>query len=129
LLDNRLYVRTPDYKRVSGAAAVRALFDRPDAPDALFCFSDELAVGALRALYELGIRVPDDVSVVGFDDVEESAFATPGLTSIRPDKNAIAAAALDMLVERIRGSEAAPRDVRVSHQLIARESSKSGVFV
>ena len=117
------YVRTPDYKRLSGAAAVRTLFDRPDPPDGLFCFSDELAAGALRALYEMGVPVPDDVSVVGFDDVEESTFSAPSLTSIRPDRNAIAAAALDMLLDRIRGSEAAPRDVHVGHLLIARESS------
>ena len=117
------YARTPDYKRVSGAAAVRTLFARPDPPDGVFCFSDELAVGALRALYELEVSVPGDVSVVGFDDVEESVFATPSLTSIRPDKNAVATAALDMLLERIHGSEVAPRDVRIGYQLIARESS------
>lgn len=122
LPDDR-YARTPDYKRVSAAPAVRMLFDRPDPPDALFCFSDELAGGALRTLYELGVRVPGEVSVVGFDDVEESAFATPSLTSVRPDKGAIASIALDMLVERINGCDVRPRDVRVGHQLIARESS------
>jgi LacI family transcriptional regulator, repressor for deo operon, udp, cdd, tsx, nupC, and nupG len=123
LLDAECYVRTPDYKRASSAEAVRSLFDRPDPPDALFCFSDELAAGALRALYEMGVRVPADVSVVGFDDVDESAFATPSLTSIRPGKGAIATIALEMLIERIQGSEAQPRDVRVDHELIVRESS------
>ena len=118
--------RTPDYKRSSGAAAVRTLFQRADPPDGLFCFSDELAVGALRGLYEMGVSVPDDVSVVGFDDVDESAFSAPSLSSIRPDKNAIAATALDMLVERIGGYEVGPRNVRVGYQLITRESSARG---
>ena len=117
------HVRTPDYKRTSAASAVHALFDRPDPPDALFCFSDELAAGAVRALYELGVRVPDEVSVAGFDDIEESAFATPSLTSVRPDRGAIASVALEMLVERINGCDLPPRDVRVGHRLIARESS------
>ena len=123
LLDGGCYQKTPDYKRVSGAAAARSLFDQPDPPDALFCFSDELAAGALRALHEIGVRVPSQVGVVGFDDVEESAFSTPSLTSIRPDKNAIAVAALEILNERIQGSAVAPRDIRVAYQLIARESS------
>jgi DNA-binding LacI/PurR family transcriptional regulator len=123
LLAHERYVRTPNYKRVSAAAAVRTLLEQPDPPDALFCFSDELATGALRALYELGVPVPAEVAVVGFDDVEESAFAAPSLTSIRPDKGAIANQALEMLIERLRGSETAPRDVRVGHQLVVRESS------
>jgi LacI family transcriptional regulator, repressor for deo operon, udp, cdd, tsx, nupC, and nupG len=123
LLAGERYVRTPDYKRASAAAAVRTVFGQPDPPDALFCFSDDLAAGALRALFELDVQVPDEVSVVGFDDVEESTFATPALTSIRPDKGAIATVALTMLIERIRGSVAPPRDVRVGHQLIVRESS------
>lgn len=123
LLANELYVRTPDYKRASAAAAVRTLFARPDPPDALFCFSDDLALGALRALYEWGVRVPSDVSVVGFDDIEESAFAIPSVTSIRPDKGAIASRALDMLIGRIRGVQTQPRDARVGYQLIVRESS------
>lgn len=123
LLDGARYQRTPDYKRISGAAAVRTLFDQPDPPDGLFCFSDELAAGALRALSEMGVGVPGRVSVVGFDDIDESAFSTPSLTSIRPDTTAVATAALGMLTERIRGSGLGPRDVRVGHQLIARESS------
>ena len=123
LLSDARYARTPDYKRASGAAAAHTLFNDGDPPDALFCFSDELAIGALRALYEMHVRVPDQVSVVGFDDVEESAFATPSLTSIQPDRGAITKAALRMLVERIGGSDAPPRDVRVGHQLIVRESS------
>lgn len=123
LLDDGRYIRTLDYKRASGAAAARTLFDQPNPPDGLFCFSDELAAGVLRALHEMGVRVPDQVGVVGFDDIEESSFSTPSLTSIRPDKTAVATVALEMLTERIRGSTTEPRDVHVGHQLIARESS------
>lgn len=123
LLKDASYLRTPDYKRASGAAAARMMFDQPAPPDALFCFSDELAIGALRALHELGVRVPETVSVIGFDDIEESAFATPSLTSIRPDKGAIANSALQMLTDRIAGDDVEPRDVRIDYQLVAREST------
>ncbi len=120
---DRLYARTPDYKRASAAAAVRSLLNRDDPPEGIFCFSDELAVGVLRELYDQGLHVPADISVVGFDDIEEACFTTPSLTSIRPDKPQIAEIALDILVQRIQGSEAKPRDVRVGYELIMRESS------
>jgi LacI family transcriptional regulator, repressor for deo operon, udp, cdd, tsx, nupC, and nupG len=118
-----LYARTPDYKRASAATAVRSLLRRPDPPDGLFCFSDELAVGVLRELHEQGLRTPSDISVVGFDDIQEARFTTPSLTSIRPDKAKIAEAAVDMLIQRIQGSEAKPRDMRIGYELIVRESS------
>ncbi len=122
-IDQDLYAHTPEYRRGDAAGAVRALLAQKKPPDALFCFSDELAIGALRELRKLGLQVPGDISVVGFDDVEEARFATPSLTSVRPDKPAIASAAMDMLIERIGGSEVTPRDVRVGHELIIRESS------
>jgi LacI family repressor for deo operon, udp, cdd, tsx, nupC, and nupG len=118
-----LYVRTPDYKRASAALAVRSLLSRDPVPDGLFCFSDELAVGALRELYEQGLRVPSDISVIGFDDIEEARFATPSLSSIRPDKTRIATEAVDMLLQRMQAPETTPRDVRVGYELIVRESS------
>ena len=123
LPEDGIYVRTDDYHRVSAAAAVRTLFGADDPPDGLFCFSDELAAGALRQLYELGVGVPAEVSVVGFDDDEASRFATPSLTSIRPDKREIARVALDLLLQRLDGSEAKPRDVKVGYELIVREST------
>jgi len=118
-----LYARTPDYRRAHAATAVRALLSQDDPPDGLFCFSDALAAGALRELYEQRLDVPSDISVVGFDDVEESRFSTPSLTSIRPDKAEIARVALDLLIQRIKGSTLKPHDVRVRYELMARESS------
>ena len=65
------------WHRADGAAAVRGLLAGTDRPDALFCFNDLLALGALRALHEAGVRVPEDVAVVGFDDIEEARYSTP----------------------------------------------------
>ncbi|TQL68993.1 LacI family transcriptional regulator [Nocardioides albertanoniae] len=117
------HVGTPDYSRESARAVVTDLMDGPEPPDALFCFSDDLACGALRALYDLGIRVPTDVAVAGFDDAGVSAYLTPGLTSIRQDRTAIARSALEMLYERKSGHELPPRDVTVSYELVVREST------
>ncbi len=125
LHDDGLYIQTPGYTRSDAAPAIRQLLDAADPPDGLFCFSDELAIGALRELHEHGIPVPKQMKVVGFDDIDESRFSIPTLTSIRPDKAAIAKAALTMLLDRVQGTDVKPRDVRVAHQLINRESSAS----
>lgn len=122
-IEDDLYVRTPSYARGDAAPAVRQLLAHADPPDALFCFTDELAIGSLRELHEQGIRVPTDISVVGFDDIDESRFTTPSLTSISPNKAEIASAALEMLIERISTPDLKPRDVRVQYELVTRESS------
>ena len=119
-----LHVPTPDYSRLSGATAVREVLDRGERPDALLCLSDDLAAGALRELHDQGLRVPADVAVVGFDDVESSRFAVPSLSSIAPDKAELARTALEMLLERVGGLTVAPRDVRVAHRMVLRESSR-----
>ena len=120
-----LHVGTPDYSRASARAVVTELRDRPEPPDALFCFSDDLAAGALRALYDLGIEVPTEVAVAGFDDAGISAYLTPGLTSIRQDRPGIAQGALDMLYERKAGQDLPPRDLTVSYELVVRESTRA----
>jgi DNA-binding LacI/PurR family transcriptional regulator len=122
-VDADLHAQTPDYSQASGADAARRLLDRDPPPDALLCLSDELAFGALRALHEAGVRVPSEVAVVGFDDVETSRFAVPSLTSVAPDKARIASTALELLLERVAGAQVTPRDVRVPHRLVIRESS------
>ena len=123
--DDSLYIQTPGYTRSDAAAAVRQLLDAAAPPDGLFCFSDELAIGALRELHQRGIPVPEQIKVVGFDDIDETRFSIPTLSSIRPDKPAIAKAALTMLLDRIQGTDVNPRDIRVAYQLITRESSAS----
>ncbi|MFI7134642.1 substrate-binding domain-containing protein [Nonomuraea sp. NPDC050153] len=66
-------------------------------PDAIFAMNDSLALGALRALQAAGVRVPQEVALVGFDDVEEARYATPSLTSVSPDVDALAANAVALL--------------------------------
>lgn len=109
--------------RRDGAAAVAAMLDAGRRPDALFCFNDELAVGALRTLADRAIRVPEDIALIGFDDVEDSRYTVPSLSTVAPDKQRIAEAALELLVARIASSEQPVRDVVVPHRLVIREST------
>nr|WP_175440784.1 LacI family DNA-binding transcriptional regulator [Micromonospora yangpuensis] len=98
------------------------LLARMPAVTAIFTANDHLALGVLRALHEHGRRVPDDVSVVGFDDVPEAAYFIPPLTTVRPDFDAVAAASLDLLMEQIEsGSNRALRHT-IAPTLITRDS-------
>jgi DNA-binding LacI/PurR family transcriptional regulator len=105
-VDGSLVVDTPNWRRADGAAAMAALLARDDPPDAVFCFNDLLALGALRCLHLAGVRVPDEIAVVGFDDIEDGRFSSPSLTTICPDKERIATLAVELLADRL---EAGPR--------------------
>ncbi|MEV0619294.1 LacI family DNA-binding transcriptional regulator [Nonomuraea sp. NPDC050404] len=123
--DDRLIVPVEDYHRADGAQAMATLLDSGAASDAVFCFNDLLALGALRTLLERGFAVPDDVALAGFDDIEDGRYATPTLTTISPDKAGIAGRAVELLADRIAGgSKVAAREVRVGHQLEVRESTR-----
>ena len=112
------------YHRKEGAAAMRRLLDLTDPPDAVFCFNDLLALGALRALAEEGVRVPEDVAVVGWDDIEDGRYSTPTLTTISPDKQQIASIAVRLLAARLRPErEHRPQEVTADFALVVREST------
>lgn len=112
------------WSRASGYAAVDALLACDTDVDALFCFNDVLALGALRALAEHGCRVPEDIAVVGWDDIEEAAYSTPSLTSVQPDKAGIAQTAVALLMSQISSSTDIPDDITCSHRIVERETTR-----
>jgi DNA-binding LacI/PurR family transcriptional regulator len=120
-------VPTASFTRHEGSAAVDRLMSLAEPPDAVFCFNDLLALGAVRRLHELGRRVPEDVAVVGVDDIEDSRYATPTLTTIRPDKARIAALAVELLADRIddasSGAVRPARELGAPYDLVVREST------
>jgi len=118
----------PSYGRVEGAAAMAGILDSGDPPpDAVFCFADVLALGALHELARRGLGVPEDVAVIGFDDIEDGRFSRPTLSTIAPDKTAIARTAVDMLHDRITDHSVLPaREIRVPFELVPRESTLGG---
>lgn len=122
-VDPSLVVRTTQFRRRDGAVAMAALLDLADPPDAVFCFNDLLALGALRTLHDRGVDVPGRVAVAGFDDDETATFSVPSLTSVAPDKQAIAREALALLLSRIAETATTPRDVWVGYRLQVREST------
>jgi DNA-binding LacI/PurR family transcriptional regulator len=77
------------------------LLDAGSRPDAVFAFNDLIAIGVLRCCYDRGIRVPEDVAVVGFDDLEEGRYTVPSLSTISPDKDLIGRTAVRLLAERL----------------------------
>jgi len=122
--DPALELAGTGYHRPDGAASMRELLALPTPPDAVFCFNDLLALGALRTLADAGLSVPGDVAVVGFDDIEDGRYHSPSLSTISPDKEWLADSAVSLLLERIAGNgEAARRDLTVPHTLEIREST------
>jgi DNA-binding LacI/PurR family transcriptional regulator len=110
-----------DWSAASGYANGQ-LLARMDEATAIFAANDHLALGIMLAMYERGRRVPEDVSVVGFDDVPESAYYHPPLTTVRPDFDAVAAASLDLiLVQFAAGHRRGERRI-IPPQLVARDS-------
>jgi DNA-binding LacI/PurR family transcriptional regulator len=90
----------------------------------LFCFNDLLALGVMRALHDAGCYVPDDVAVVGFDDIEEGLFATPSLTTVSPDKEEIGRVVVSLLLQRFQGIRTGPPErVVPPFRLVVREST------
>jgi DNA-binding LacI/PurR family transcriptional regulator len=122
--DEALVAPAGAWHRADGAAAMRSLLDSGARPGAVFCFNDTLALGALRALAEAGLRVPEDVAVAGFDDIEDGRFSTPTLSTVAPDKAEIARLAVELLAARLdHGADTPPRELSASHHLALREST------
>ncbi|UWE10600.1 LacI family DNA-binding transcriptional regulator [Actinacidiphila bryophytorum] len=122
--DDTLVAATDGYGRWDGAAAMNALLNRGTQPDAVFAYNDLMALGAMRALSERGLRVPQDVSVVGFDDIEDGRFGAVTLTTVSPDKQAIARLAVERVVARLTGDpQVEPERIQPGYRLVAREST------
>ncbi|MFJ9038953.1 LacI family DNA-binding transcriptional regulator [Streptomyces sp. NPDC102406] len=115
---------TGGWDRGDGAEAMARMLDSGMRPDAVFAYNDLVAIGAMRVLHERGLRVPWDVAVVGFDDVAEGRFGAVTLTTISPDKQAIARLAVESLLRRLERPEEHPgRELTAAYRLIEREST------
>jgi DNA-binding LacI/PurR family transcriptional regulator len=108
-----------------GYNATRKLLATGEAFTALFAFNDISAIGAIRALREAGRRVPEDVSVVGFDDIQSAAYQNPGLTTVRQPLREMGVIAAEILLRRINAPAKTPypKAIMVEPELIVREST------
>ncbi|MDQ1218269.1 LacI family DNA-binding transcriptional regulator [Microbacterium arborescens] len=123
--DADLVIDTTLWHRSDGAEAVTRLLDAGTDFDAVFAFNDALALGAMRVLQQEGRRIPADVALVGFDDIEEARYAMPSLTTVNPGQQLIAQHAVDLLVARIenRGDRSAAEQLLVDYLVVRRESA------
>lgn len=123
-LDPRLEIASEDWRSVSAARALNAFLDSDPAPvDAVVCCTDGAAMGALLALHDHGLRVPEDVSVTGYDNINESAVTVPPLTTIDFDKALVVDTAVELLMDRIAAPGGPPRQITLPHHLVWRAST------
>ena len=121
--DADLVLGVARYERADGKTAMETLLGLPEPPDAVFCFNDLMAVGALRACAEADVAVPEQIAVAGFDDIAEGRFHSPSLTTIAADLDVLSEEALRLLLLRVGGEKPPAASVKVPWTLQIREST------
>ena len=106
-----------------GEQAANLLLDLPEPPTAIFAFNDNHAIGAIRAARAHGLRVPEDLSVVGFDDVEHATIVTPTLTTVRQPLAEMGRTAVSLLTRLIERQSFEALHVELATRLVVREST------
>jgi LacI family transcriptional regulator len=111
-----------DYTKAAGRTGMATLLDMEIPPTAVFCANDLIALGALEVANSSGYRVPQDLSIVGFDDIEDAAYASPPLTTIKQSPHQLGAIGAQTLMDRING-RAESVSIVIDFSLVIRESS------
>jgi LacI family transcriptional regulator len=124
-IDSDLVVQidSDDATPMLGYPYAKQLLARRKPFTALFAYNDISAIGAIKALQEQGLRVPHDVSVIGFDDIPGAAFHTPSLTTVRQPLGRMGEVAAQSLLERIEGGKDYPAEIAIEPELVVREST------
>ena len=117
------YFRCSEYSIQESYNQARDLLGKSEAPTALLTYSDLLAIGVLRAAADLGLDVPGDVSVIGFDDVELASFSVPRLTTIYQDKQLMGELAVQQVLNRIQDPTLPREEIVLPARLVIREST------
>ncbi len=121
--EGRLVVLHGDFTIESGSAAGDQLLAAGEPPTAIFCFNDEMAIGVLGAARRRGLNVPEDLSLVGFDDVRYAAHMNPPLTTIAQPMQQIGEGTVRLLLDILNGRTVAPVSVTLPHRLVIRAST------
>jgi LacI family repressor for deo operon, udp, cdd, tsx, nupC, and nupG len=120
--EHEFVVMHGDFSIESGAVAGERLFDRAERPTAVFCFNDEMAIGVLEAARRRGLRVPQDLSIVGFDDIRFARHMDPPLTTIAQPMREIGEGTVRLLLDILNG-KTVPTSVTLPHSLVVRGST------
>jgi LacI family transcriptional regulator len=121
LLPHPGFERTGEHGRDTGRRLAEELFALPDAPTAVFAGSDTQALGVMEAAQEAGLRVPEDVSVIGFDDIESARYL--GLTTVRQPLYESGLAAARLVIDQLADPECAPTRIELDLEVIVRKST------
>ncbi len=124
---NPFAVLEGDHRPESGALAVKTLLGGLRRPTAIFCGNDRMAIGALGAAVELGFRVPEEVSIVGSDDIWMSRYCYPALTTVRIPRDVLGQLASDVLIKMVRSKRRRGTRHLLGTQLIERRSTDTAV--
>lgn len=120
---NKNLIIRGDYRTGSGIQAMEKLLRLRQRPTGVFCFSDDMAIGAINALREYDFRVPEDISVIGFDDITYAALMYPKLTTIRQPLEDIGRNCMQLLLEQLKGNKPAQRVIELPFELVVRQST------
>jgi LacI family transcriptional regulator len=101
------------------------LLDAPDRPTAVFAANDVSAIATLEVAAELGLRVPEDLSIVGFDNIPESALCTPALTTVEQPIRTMGYRAVELLIQLIRGETPETTHITLATRLVKRQSTRA----
>ena len=123
--DGNIIERAPSYSVEEGRHGMRSLLSRADGLTAVFAETDELAIGAIRALYEAGLSVPRDLSVIGIDDIDICAFLSPSLTTVRQPIQEMGKRTAELMSKLIAGEEEGIGSTVFGYELVVRESTVS----
>jgi LacI family repressor for deo operon, udp, cdd, tsx, nupC, and nupG len=118
-----LVVLHGDFSIESGVAAAEQLLSKKNPPTAVFCFNDEMAMGVVETARQRGLRVPEDLSVVGFDDIRFARYMDPPLTTIAQPMREIGEGTVRLLLDILRGNAIAPVSVTLPHKLVIRATT------
>ena len=116
------YEITSDFEFGGGFEAMNALLALPVRPDAVFAGNDAMAVGAYQALYQAGLRIPQDMAVIGYDDIELARYMTPPLTTVHQPKDELGELAIDVLIHRMAQPGQKQQRVQLTPELVVRGS-------
>jgi LacI family transcriptional regulator len=121
--DEELVVRAPYYSTDEGRLGMKSLLERTTRLTAVFAETDELAIGAIRALFEAGLSVPRDVSVIGFDDIDICPFLSPGLTTVRQPIQEMGMRTAEIMSKLVAGEDVGQSSTVLGYELVVREST------
>lgn len=112
-----------DFEFAGGLRAMQSLLALPEPPQAVFMGNDAMAVGAYQALYQVGLRIPQDIALVGYDDIELASYMTPPLTTIHQPKDELGELAIDVLIHRMAQPELQQQRLQLTPVLMVRGSA------